>query len=96
MDRTVPRGRKACYRCNTLSYAGRLTMSSLTIRLDDELDAQLTQLAEQSRRTKSELVRDMLRRQAALEELRQSRLLLKPFAERAGYLSDEDFFRDFS
>lgn len=71
-------------------------MSSLTIRLDDELDAQLTQLAEQSRRTKSELVRDMLRRQAALEELRQSRLLLKPFAERAGYLSDEDFFRDFS
>jgi hypothetical protein len=38
----------------------------------------------------------MLRREAALEELRQTRGLLKPYAERAGYLSDEDFFRDFS
>jgi predicted transcriptional regulator len=71
-------------------------MSTLTIRLDDELDRQLNRLAEQSRRTKSDLVRDMLRREAALEELRQTRALLKPFAERAGYLADEDFFRDFS
>ncbi|MGE3297741.1 MAG: ribbon-helix-helix protein, CopG family [Porticoccaceae bacterium] len=71
-------------------------MSTLTIRLDDELDATLTRLAAESHRTKSELVRDMLRRQAALAELRRSRELLKPFAERAGYLTDEDFFRDFS
>jgi predicted transcriptional regulator len=71
-------------------------MTSLTIRLDDELDAQLVRLAEQSHRTKSDMVREMLRRQAALEELRQSRALLRPFAERAGYLSDEDFFRDVS
>lgn len=71
-------------------------MSTLTIRLDDELDATLTRLAAESRRTKSELVREMLRRQAALAELRRSRELLKPFAERAGYLTDEDFFRDFS
>lgn len=71
-------------------------MASMTIRLDDELDAQLTRLAAHTRRTKSELVREMLRRQAALEELRQTRMLLKPFAERAGYLSDEDFFRNVS
>ena len=71
-------------------------MSTLTIRLDDELDRQLNRLAEQSRRTKSDLVRDMLRREAALEELRQTRALLKPYAESAGYLADEDFFRDFS
>jgi predicted transcriptional regulator len=71
-------------------------MTTLTIRLDDQLDRQLSQLAERSHRTKSDLVRDMLRREAAIEELRQTRDLLKPFAERAGYLSDEDFFRDFS
>jgi predicted transcriptional regulator len=71
-------------------------MATLTIRLDDELDHTLTRLAAESHRTKSELVRDMLRRQAALAELRRSRELLKPFAERAGYLTDEDFFRDFS
>lgn len=35
-----------------------------------------------------------MRRQAALEELRLIRALVRPFAERAGYLSDEDFFRD--
>lgn len=71
-------------------------MTTLTIRLDDELDAALTRLAEGAHRTKSDLVREMLRREAALAELRQSRSLLKPYAERAGYLTDEDFFRDFS
>lgn len=71
-------------------------MTTLTIRLDDELDAALTRLAETAHRTKSDLVREMLRREAALAELRQSRSLLKPYAERAGYLTDEDFFRDFS
>jgi len=84
--------------CDTLSYIalGDSIMSTLTIRLDDQLDGQLNRLAERSKRTKSDLVREMLRREAALEELRQTRGLLKPFAERAGYLSDEDFFRDFS
>ena len=71
-------------------------MSTLTLRLDDELDAALTRLAEAAHRTKSDLVREMLRREAALEELRQTRVLLKPYAERAGYLTDEDFFREFS
>lgn len=71
-------------------------MPTLTVRIDDDPDGQLNRLAEQSRRTKSDLVRDMLRREAALEEPRQTRSLLKPYAERAGYISDEDFFRNFS
>jgi predicted transcriptional regulator len=71
-------------------------MSSLTIRLDRELDATLTRLAKESHRSKSDLVREMLRREAAMAELKRSRALLKPYAERAGYLTDEDFFRDFS
>ena len=71
-------------------------MASLTIRLDDELDQTLTRLARETRRSKSELVREMLRREAALAELRRTQELLKPYADRAGYLTDEDFFRDFS
>ena len=55
-------------------------MTTLTIRLDDQLDGQLSRLAERSHRTKSDLVREMLRREAAIEELRQTRDLLKPFA----------------
>jgi len=70
-------------------------MATITIRLDDELDAALTRLAERTHRTKSDLVRDMLRRESARAELRRSNALLRPFAERAGYLTDEDFFRDF-
>lgn len=71
-------------------------MAMLTIRLDDQLDAALTRLAEGAQRSKGDLVREMLRREAAVAELRQSRALLKPYAEQAGYLMDEDFFRDFS
>jgi len=71
-------------------------MATLTIRLDDELDATLSQLAQRTHRTKSDLVREMLRREAARAELRRSNALLRPFAERAGYLTDEDFFRDFA
>jgi predicted transcriptional regulator len=71
-------------------------MSTLTIRLDDELDATLTRLAAESHRTKSELVREMLRRQAALAAFEQARQRIVPLAERAGYLTDEDVFRDLS
>jgi len=71
-------------------------MSTLTIRLDDALDAQLAELARVTRRSKSDLVREMLRRQTALAELERARSLLLPLAEKAGYLSDEDVFRNFS
>lgn len=69
-------------------------MSSLTIRLDDELDAALTRLARESHRSKSDLVREMLRREAALAAFEQARATFVPRAERAGYLTDDDVFRD--
>lgn len=70
--------------------------TTLTIRLDEELDQILTQLANEQKRTKSELVREMLRRQAAVADLHLLRAELLPQAERAGYLSDDDVFRDVS
>ncbi|MFB6261261.1 MAG: ribbon-helix-helix protein, CopG family [Thiohalorhabdaceae bacterium] len=71
-------------------------MSTLTIRLDEELDAKLTRLAEETHQSKSHLVREMLRREAALAELRQTRAMLKPYAEQAGYLTEEDFLGEIS
>lgn len=71
-------------------------MSTLTIRLDEQLEAALNRLAEEKKRSKSDLVREMLRRQIMLDELRDLRTCLQPYAERAGYLTDDDFFRDFS
>jgi len=70
--------------------------STLTIRLDAELERWLGQLSKRTGRNRSEIVRDALRRQLALlrfEELRRRSL---PFAEARGYLTDEDVFRDLS
>ena len=71
-------------------------MASLTIRLDAKLDKDLARLAKALKRTKSEIARDMLRRNLALEAFEEARRRLVPLAEKAGYLTDEDIFRDFS
>ncbi len=71
-------------------------MAILTIRLDDELDRTLTELARAQHRTKSDVVREMLRRQLALVAFQEARRQLLPLGERAGYLTDEDVFRDIS
>lgn len=70
--------------------------ATLTIRLDDELDAALTRLAKEQKRSKSDLVREMLRRDAALRAFERARARVVRRAERAGYLTDEDVFRDVS
>jgi predicted transcriptional regulator len=71
-------------------------MGTLTIRIDDKLDAELEQLARTTQRTKSDLAREMLRRQVAIARFRELRRKAMPFAEAAGYLTDEDVFRDIS
>lgn len=71
-------------------------MATLTIRVDDTLERQLTSLARQSGRNRSDIVRDALRRQLAIESFEHLRKRTAPFAEAAGYLTDEDVFRDVS
>ncbi len=71
-------------------------MPTLTIRIDDELDARLTELARAQKRSKSELVRQMLRRQLALIRFEEARQALLPLGERAGLLTDEDVFEQMS
>ncbi len=68
-------------------------MGSLTIRIDDELETRLNRIAKETHRNKSDLVRDMLRRQTALAAFELARERLVPLAEKAGYLTDEDVFR---
>jgi predicted transcriptional regulator len=70
--------------------------SALTIRLDRELQRRLDRLSKQSGRTRSEIVRDALRRQLALLQFDQLRRQVAPFAEARGYLTDEDVYRDVS
>lgn len=84
-----------------LGGAGRHTLScmktsALTIRLDPELEKRLERAAVRSGRSRSEIVREALRRQLALAQFDDLRRRMMPFAEAAGYLTDEDVFRDVS
>lgn len=73
----------------TLSY---MKTATVTIRLDAKLQRELSRLSRQLGRSRSELVRDALRRQLALVQFEQARRGLLPFAEAQGFLTDEDVF----
>lgn len=66
--------------------------STLTIRLDKDLDDLLTKASKQSGKNKSEIAREALRRQLRLERFEELRKRIMPFAEARGYLTDEDIF----
>lgn len=71
-------------------------MSTVTVRLDKKLDAELKKLSKHTGRPKSELIRDALRRQLAITRYEELRRSVAPFAEARGWLTDEDVFRDVS
>lgn len=68
----------------------------LTIRLDRDLAKRLARISKRLGRTRSDVARDALRRQLALLQFEEVRRRVAPFAEAAGYLTDEDVFRDIS
>lgn len=71
-------------------------MGTITIRLDKPLERLLTRVSRQSGRNRSDVVREALRRQLAIQAFEELRKRAVPFAEAAGYLTDEDVFRDVS
>ena len=79
--------------CNTMSY---MKSSVLTLRLDPELERDLEALAASTGRSRSDIVRDALRRRVAVLRFEQARQAALPFAEARGYLTDEDVFHDVS
>jgi predicted transcriptional regulator len=70
--------------------------SSLTIRLDRDLDRLLTRASKDSGKSRSEVAREALRRQLRLERFESLRKKSMPFAEARGYLTDEEVFSDVS
>ena len=69
-------------------------MSTLSIRLDDKLDAELRDLVARTGRDKSTFVRDALRRYLAIARIEHLRDRVVPFAEAQGWRTDEDVFKD--
>ena len=70
--------------------------STLTIRLDDDLDRLLTKASKQSGKNRSQVAREALRRQLRVNQFEALRRKIMPFAEARGYLTDEDVFREVS
>lgn len=64
--------------------------TAVTIRLDTDLQRLLDRVCKQSGRTRSDIVRDALRRQLSLIRFEQLRRQAMPFAEARGYLTDAD------
>lgn len=77
-------------KCVTLSY---MKTSTVTIRLDAKIQRELDRLSRRLGRSRSDIVRDAVRRQVALLRFEQSRRALLPLAEAQGILTDEDVFR---
>ena len=68
----------------------------ITIRLDDDLDQLLNKLSRRLRRNKSELIREAIRRQLLIYSFENLRDRSIPFAEKEGYITDEDIFQEIS
>lgn len=66
--------------------------STLTIRLDKELDELLSRASRRTGKNRSEIAREALRRQIRLETFEELRRRIMPFAEARGYLTDEEIF----
>lgn len=70
--------------------------TTLTIRLDADLDELLSEAARLTGKNRSEIAREALRRQLRISRFEALRRRVMPFAEARGYLTDEDVFRDVS
>ena len=71
-------------------------MSTLTLRIPDDLKEQLEELSRRQQRPTSELVRECLRRYLVAEQLKALRQTTVPLAEAQGFLTDEDVFKEVS
>ncbi len=70
--------------------------ATITVRLDKDVERLLARVVKLSGRTQSEVVRDALRRQLAIQLFEQMRRRVAPFAEAQGFLTDEDVFKHVS
>jgi len=66
--------------------------STLTIRLDKDLEKLLTKASRQLGKNRSEIAREALRRQLRISQFETLRKRIMPFAEARGFLTDEDIF----
>ena len=69
---------------------------TLTIRLDQDLERLLDRLCKRTGQSRSDIVRQAVRREVSLSRFDNLRRRAMPFAEARGFLTDEDVFREVS
>jgi predicted transcriptional regulator len=67
--------------------------AAVTIRLDPPLEKLLDKVCAATGRSRSEVVRDALRRQLTLQLVEELRRQIIPYAEAQGIYTDEDVFK---
>ncbi len=73
-----------------------MNTNTLTVRIPDELKADLQEISSREHVPVSDLVRESIRRYVAAERFKSLRKRTLPFAEAQGLLTDEDIFRAIS
>jgi predicted transcriptional regulator len=68
-------------------------MTSMTIEISEALSRNLEEMARKQGKPVDEFVRDFLERLSAVEELRLLQDETVPYAEAAGFFTDEDVFK---
>lgn len=68
----------------------------VSVSLDEELESMLLKSARRQKVSKSEVVQAALKQYFFLTEAKRFRKNLKNYAEKAGYLSEEDIYKDIS
>jgi len=67
-------------------------MRRLTIRISQSLRRELQRVSREQRRPVSDVVRDSIRRYAAVRQFRTLRAKTLPFAKARGYVTDANVF----
>lgn len=70
--------------------------NAITIRIDEELERRIDDIVRRTGRSRSDIVREALRRQLSVLSFDRVRERIAPFAEASGYLLDEDVFDEVS
>ena len=68
----------------------------MSVSIDEELLAKLEKAAKRQHTKRSELVKRALRQYLYLDDMQNIRSRLRPYAEKAGYFSDDDIYNDIS
>jgi len=70
--------------------------SMISVRLDASLQKRLEAVSRKTGASRSDIIRDALKRQLAILTFEKHRETAMPFAEARGFLTDEDVFKEVS